>query len=254
MLRIMLVLGLVFLAAPSCDDVFSTVVVTAQLTRSLAPESNTGSILIGKASVQNVFRDDWLLTPDPGDTTFDLFPAKIEPMSGAQVKVNGATVGQRLPGVYFNAGMSLPHLGRYDLEITTPEGKTITSHAFLPDSFTILQPQPGDSFGPGPVNATWSRSESCEVFLVGVTPADSGSAAMGWSDARRDTFCEIPSAAFQDSLGGFVPGHYIFSVSAINGAWNKPGLDLLFSGGNVQGALGTFGCAVLSAPVLFRVR
>ncbi len=246
-----LVLGLVL----SCNEGgWSRTIVTAQVSKTLDPETNTASVLLGKATVENIFREDWMETPDPGDSTFDAFPAKVTPIAGADVRVNSEPVSERLPGVYFKATMDLRYKARYDLEITLPDGKTVAAHGFLPDSFSITRPQPGDTLGPGPVAAVWTHSDSCEAFLVGITPADSGSAARGWADALRDTFCTIPDSAFTDALGNFVPGNYLFSVTAINGAWNKSGLDLLFFGGNVSGALGTFGCAVCPKPVTFHVK
>jgi hypothetical protein len=250
-----LVLGLALVLGLSCDaDKWSTTIVTAQVSKTLDPASSTASILIGKATVENIFHDDWMETPDPGDSTFGAFPAKITPISGAQVKVNSEDVGERVPGVYFKTGMGLAYRARYDLEIVTSDGKTITAHGFLPDSFSIVQPQPQDSFGQGAVNAVWTHSDSCETFLVGITPADSGSTAQGWADARTDTSCTIPATAFTDTLGNFVPGNYVFSVTAVNSGWNKSALDLFLSGGNVDGASGTFGCAVFPKPVVFRVK
>ncbi len=244
-----------FLVLCSCGDEFTTTIVTAQVARTLAPASNTASVLAGTTTFQNIFADDWMATPDPGDSTFwsDPFPVKVTPIAGADVRVNSTTVGERVAGAYFRAALDLEFLARYDLAITTAEGREITGSAFLPDSFAIVVPAPGDSFGPGTVNATWTHSDSCETFIVGVTPADTASPAQGWADSRVDTFCVIPAESFQDTLGNFVPGDYVFSVTAVNGGWNKPALDLLLSGGNLAGALGTFGCAVLPAPVVFRV-
>ncbi len=246
-----LVLGLIL----SCDEEWSTIIVTAQVAKTLDPESNTASVLLGEATIQNIFREEWMETPDPGDTSFwhNPFPAKVTPIENADVQVNSATVGQKLPGVYFKAAMDLEYLVRYDLEIETPEGKTITAHGFLPDSFSITSPQQGDSFGLGPVNVVWTGSDSSETFLVGVSPSDSAGSAQGWADSFKDTSCTVPLTAFQDTLGTFVPGEYLLTVTAVNGGWNKSGLDLFLSGGNLEGAVGTFGCAVLAKPVIFRV-
>ena len=249
-----LVLGLVLFC--SCNDEFTTTIVTAQVARTLSPASSTASVLAGKTTFQNIFHNDWMVTPDPGDSTFwqNPFPVKVTPIAGADVRINSITINERVAGAYFKAAMDLDFLEHFDLSITTQDGKTITGAAFLPDSFAITAPAPGDSFGPGTVNATWTHSDSCETFLVGVTPADSASPAQGWADSRVDTFCLIPAEAFKDTLGNFVPGDYVFSVTAVNGGWNKPALDLFLSGGNLDGALGTFGCAVLPAPVLIKVR
>lgn len=249
-LRLGLGLGLVLIL--SCDT-WTKIIVTAQVSKTLAPETSTASVLIGRATVQNIFDDDWMNTPDPGDSSFGVFPAKIEPLGGCEVKVNSDVIGERVAGVYFRAAMDLEYCVRYDLDITTADGKRITAHGFLPDSFSIVSPRPGDSLGPGTVDAVWTHSDSCQTFLVGITPADSASTAVGWSDSRKDTFCTIPAAAFQDSLGNFVPGNYVLSVTAVNGGWKKSGWDLLLSGGNLSGALGTFGCALLARPVAFRV-
>lgn len=238
----------------SCDLAeYSTIIVTAQVAKTLDPESNTASILVGKATVENIFQDDWMMTPDPGDSTFwdDAFPAKVEPIGDCDVTINGATVGQKLPGVYFGAGVGLQYMQRYDLAITTPDARTVTAHGFLPDSFSIILPRDFDSFdiGGDTLRAAWSKSDSTETYLVGIAPADSGSPALGWSDAMTDTACIIPHEAFEDSIGVEVPGEYVFSITAVNGGWNKSGLDLFLSGGNLSGASGTFGCAVYPRPV-----
>jgi hypothetical protein len=247
-----------FLLLAGCEEQFSTVIVTAQVAKTLNPESNTASILIGTATIENIFHDDWMETPDPGDTSFwsNPFPAKVDPMTGADVSVNGGTIQEKVAGVYFKAAMALHYLERYDLSIVTPSGRTITAHGFLPDSFSILAPLDGDSLvvGTDTLRAVWTRSDSAETYLVGVSPADSSSAAVGWSDALTDTTCVVPDAAFKDSLGNVVPGEYVFAVTAVNGGWNKSGLDLFLSGGNVQGASGTFGCAVYPRPRSIQVR
>ncbi len=249
--------GFVLLAG--CDESqFSTIIVTAQVAKTLNPESNTASILVGTATIENIFHDDWMTTPDPGDTSFwsNPFPAKVNPMAGADVRINDGTIGQKVSGVYFKAALDLQYLTRYDLSIVTPEGKTITAHGFLPDSFSVLSPQDGDSLrvDTDTLRAVWTSSDSVETYLVGVSPADSSSTAVGWSVGLADTTCLVPDAAFKDSLGNIVPGEYVFGVTAVNGGWNKSGFDLFLSGGNVDGASGTFGCAVYPRPKSILVR
>ena len=116
------VLMLVFMST-TCVDEWETLLVTAQVAKTLGPESNTASVLVGKATFENVFESDWLETPVPGDTTFwnDAFPARITPVGGASVRVNGGAVGERLPGVYF-AVRDLEYMARYDLDIETADG------------------------------------------------------------------------------------------------------------------------------------
>jgi len=245
---------LALVALIGCDQSkFSTVIVTAQVAKTLNPESNTASVLVGTATIQNIFHKDWMKSPDPGDTSFwsNPFPASISPMAGADVRLNNDPVGQKVSGVYFKAALDLQYLARYDLSIVTPAGKTITAHGFLPDSFSILGPHDGDSLriGTDTLRAVWTKSDSAETYLVGVSPADSASPALGWSDGLTDTTCIVPDAAFRDSLGVAVPGEYIFSIIAVNGGWNRSGLDLVLAGGNVDGASGTFGCAVYPRPV-----
>jgi hypothetical protein len=237
-----------------CDqNQFSTVIVTAQVAKTLSPESNTASVLVGTATIQNIFHNDWMKSPDPGDTSFwsDPFPASVEPMAGADVRLNSDPVGQKVSGIYFKAALDLHYLERYNLSIVTPAGKTITAHGFLPDSFSILGPRDGDSLriGTDTLRAVWTKSDSAETYLVGVSPADTSNPAVGWSAALPDTTCIVPDAAFRDSSGAAVPGEYVFSIMAVNGGWNKSGLDLFLSGGNVEGASGTFGCAVYPRPV-----
>ena len=237
-----------------CDqNQLSTVIVTAQVARTINPESNTASVLLGTATIQNIFHNDWMKSPDPGDTSFwsNPFPASISPMAGADVRLNNDPVSQKVSGVYFKAALDLQYLERCDLSIVTPAGKTITAHGFLPDSFSIIGPRDGDSLriDADTLRAVWTKSDSAETYLVGVSPADSASTAVGWSDGLTDTTCIVPDAAFRDSFGVAVPGEYIFSIMAVNGGWNKSGLDLFLAGGNVDGASGTFGCAVYPRPV-----
>ena len=260
-LRPIAVLGL-FLAlfvGTGCDESqFSTVIVTAQVAKTLNPESNTVSVLVGTATIQNIFHNDWMKSPDPGDTSFwsNPFPASIDPMAGADVRLNNDPVGQKVSGVYLGAALDLHYLARYDLSIVTPAGKTITAHGFLPDSFSIVGPRDGDSLriGTDTLRAVWTRSDSAETYIVGINPADTSSPALGWSDGMTDTTCIVPDAAFRDSFGVAVPGEYVFSIMAVNGGWNKSGLDLFLSGGNVDGASGTFGCAVYPRPVSILTR
>lgn len=167
-----------------CDRTkFSTVIVTAQVARTLNPESNTASVLAGTATIQNIVHDDWMKSPDPGDTSFwaNPFPASIEPMAGADVRLNSDPVGQKVSGVYFKAALDLHYLERYNLSIVTPDGKTITAHGFLPDSFSIIGPLGGDSvrIGTDTLRAVWTKSDSAKTYLVGVSPADTSSPAAG---------------------------------------------------------------------------
>jgi len=149
--------------------------------------------------------------------------------------------------------LDLEHLASYELVIETPDGESITARAFLPGSFAIAGPASGATLHPDSVVAVWTRSDSAETYLVGVTPPDS--TAQGWADGTTDTSLAVPAAAFKDTLGNLVAGTYLLSVTAINGDWRKSGLDLLFSGGNLTGgAIGTFGCAVLARPVAFAVQ
>jgi len=246
--------GLLVLPFAGCDQSeFSTTIVTAQVVKTLGIESNTASVLIGKATVANLFNYEWMETPDPGDSNFVnyIFPARIEPIGGATCTVNSTNVGQTLPGIYFRAALDLHYLERCDLDITLPSGGTVTAHGFLPDSFSILAPRQFDTVSQGAtLTAAWTRSDSAETYLVGISPADTASPARGWTDGRTDTSCVIPASAFEDTLGNFVPGVYTFGVTAINGGWNKSALDLFLSGGNLEGAKGTFGCAVYPLPVV----
>lgn len=238
------------------ESEFSTLVVTAQVARTLNPGSSTVSVLLGKATVQNIFHEDWMETPEPGDTNFGawMFPAKVTPVGGATVRLGGEPVFERVSGIYFKAAADLRFLTRYELDIMTADGRHVTAHGFLPDSFDIVLPRDGDSFGLEPVGVIWTSSESCHTYIVGCSPLDTASTAAGWSDSRTDTSCQIPVSAFKDSLGTFVPGDYLVSVTAVNGGWNKTGLDLFLSGGNVSGAAGVFGCAVYPKPVVIRLR
>lgn len=252
-----MILPVLYLVLFGCDEgELSTLVVTAQVARTMNPGSSTASVLLGRATVQNILHDDWMETPDPGDTNFGtwVFPTRVTPLAGATVRLNSDSVPERVSGVYFRSAADLQYLARYDLDITTVDGRHITAHGFLPDSFDILLPRDGDSFGLEPVRVVWTRSESCQTYIVGCSPLDTASAAEGWSDSRTDTSCQIPVSAFRDSLGAFVPGEYLISVTAVNGGWNKTGLDLFLSGGNVQGAVGVFGCAVYPRPVVIRLR
>ncbi|MFO7676450.1 MAG: hypothetical protein R6X12_09070 [bacterium] len=250
-------LGLVLLAGLACEDGWETLLVTAQVTRTLGVPSNTASVLIGKVSLVNVFSDDWLETPDPGDSTFwhhDPLPARVTPVGEATVRVGDRSVGQRLPGVYFQAALDLRFKERYDLTIETDEGKSVSGRAWLPDSFAVTAPGQGATLDPDSVRVTWTRSDSAHSYIVAVNPVDTLNPAQGWADGLTDTTCLVPRAAFEDTLGGLAPGVFYVTVSAINGGWKKSTLDLLLAGGNLTGAAGTFGCATMPPPVLFTVR
>jgi hypothetical protein len=254
--RILLLVAVALIAG--CDIAeFSTIIVTAQVVRTLDPESNTASVLVGKATVANLLSYEWMETPEPGDTNFldYVFPARIEPIGGATVTLNNSTLGQRLPGVYAGAGLTLNPGARYDLAITTTD-RTITGRAWMPGDFALVAPFDLDSVNhlTDTVVAVWTRSESVDTYIVGISPADSASPAQGWSDGRTDTSCVVPASAFTDTLGNFVPGEYILRVTAVNGGWNRSALDLFLSGGNLDGAKGTFGCAVYPRPVRVIVR
>ena len=242
---------------PGCEEGWETLMVTAQITRTLGMPSGTASVLIGKVNVVNVLNDDWLETPDPGDTTFwanDPLPARVTPVGNATVYVGNRAVGQRLPGVYFQAALDLEFKHRYDLSVETPDGKKVTGQAWLPDSFALTGPEPGTTLHPDSVRVTWSRSDSARTYIVGVAPTDSLSPAQGWADGLTDTTCLVPRAAFEDTLGVLSPGGFYVTVTAINGVWKKSALDLVLTGGNLSGAAGTFGCATLAPPVLFSVQ
>ena len=258
LLVVLPVVCLFVLPFAGCDQAeWSTTIVTAQVVKTLGIETNTASVLIGKATVANLLTYDWMETPDPGDSNFVnyIFPARIEPLGGATCTVNSTSVGQTLPGIYFRAALNLQYLQRCDLNITLPSGGTVTAHGFLPDSFSILAPRQLDTVGEGAtLTATWTKSDSAETYLVGISPADTASPARGWTDGRTDTSCVIPATAFEDSLGNWVPGIYTFGVTAINGGWNKSTLDLFLSGGNLAGAKGTFGCAVYPLPIVVIAR
>lgn len=244
------------LAGVACDEGWETVLVTAQVTRTLGAPSNTASVLIGRISIVNVFRDDWLETPDPGDSTFwrhDPLPARVTPIGGAMVYIGNRAVGERVPGAYFQSALDLEFKQRYDLSIETPDGKIISGRAWLPDSFAVVGPAQGAVLHPDSVRITWTRSDSTNTYLVGVAPLDSLSPAQGWSDSRTDTTCLVPRAAFADTLGNLAPGGFYVTVTAVNGGWKKSALDLVLAGGNLSGAAGTFGCAVMPPPVGFEV-
>jgi hypothetical protein len=234
-----------------CDDLFRTMLVTAQVVRTLGVPSSTASVLAGDLTLENIFTEDWLENPEPGDTSFWSIPlpARVTPVAGADVRLNGVQLGQRLPGVYGRAALDLEYRERYELEMTTDDGRTVTAHGFLPDSFAVTSPGQAAILDPDSVRATWTHSDSCQAFLVGVQPVDTASTAAGWADSFADTTCLVPRSAFCDSLGELQAGGYVLSVMAVNGGWNKSGLDLLLQGGNLSGALGTFGCAVLPLPV-----
>ncbi|HDQ99057.1 MAG TPA: hypothetical protein ENN51_02045 [candidate division WOR-3 bacterium] len=245
------------LAGTGCEDGWETLLVTAQVTRTLGVPSNTASVLVGKVSIVNVFSDDWLETPDPGDSTFwqhDPLPGRVTPVGGAMVHVGNRAVGQRVPGVYFQAALDLEFKQRYELSIETPDGKNVTGQAWLPDSFAVVEPGQGASLHPDSVRVTWTRSDSARTYLVGVAPVDTLNPAQGWADGRSDTTCLVPRAAFEDTLGNLAPGAFYVTVTAVNGGWKKSTLDLILAGGNLSGAAGTFGCAVMPPPAFFEVR
>ncbi len=243
----------------SCDiSEFAATIVVAQVARTLSPESNTATVLIGNAEIVNLLNNqrEWMRLPSPLDTAFvNPFPGQIEPVTGATCLVNSDTLGPKLPGVYFRAALGLQPRQRYDLAITMPDGNTVTAYGFLPSDFTITQPVTGDTvLDDWTLAVAWTRADSAQTYLVGINPTDTLSPAQGWSDSRTDTSCLVPATAFRDSLGNYVPGEYLLGVTAVNGGWQGSGLDLFLSGGNLNGAKGVFGCAVYARPLLIYAR
>lgn len=229
-------------------------VVSAQVSRMAEPNLTTTAVLIGKASVN---LPDPIATPDPWDTTFatSMFPLWLTPTTGASVTLNGASVSERINGVYFDLPDSLPYLTPCNLSIVLSGATTaITAHAVLPDSFHIAQPADNESLGFDSLRVVWTHSDSCQVFTVQVAPDDTTSHARGFLQSLSDTTVMVGRTAFADSvIGDYLPGDYHVIVWALNGGW-KRGLDLIRNAGNVHGAIGLFGAATYPRPVHIRVR
>lgn len=234
-----------------CEKEYEYLVITAQVAKTLDPESNTATLYIGRTIITNLFLEE----PDPNDTLFadDPFPVTVEPISGALVKVNETVLSEKTKGVYFEAALDLEYMKKYDLYIEVDD-EIITGTCVLPDSFSIITPVYGDTVSNDSTRVVWSKSDSAEHYIVGVQPVDTLNQAQGWCNCLEDTFSTVPRAAFEDSLGFFCPGEYSISLMAFNGAWKKGALDLFLSGGNLDGASGIYGAAVYSSILVVNVR
>lgn len=233
-----------------CEKEIKTTVVTAQVAKTLAPASNSATVIIGQTTLYNVFIDQ------PSDTSLtNVFPVYVEPVTKASVKINEIKLSEKVNGVYFHPTFDLQYLQKYDLYIATDQ-ETITSSCVLPDSFSILLPFPEDSVLYSDARVVWSKSDSAEYYIVSLTPMDTANKSQGWSKdfPAETTACLIPQDAFMDTLGNFYPGQYMISMMSFSGAWKKRGLDFIFSGGNLNGAIGIYGAAVYAKPVLVYIK
>lgn len=233
-----------------CQEQLKTTIVTAQVVKTLYPESNTATAIVGRTNAYNLFIEQ------PNDTNFDnVFPLTVQPITDALVKINNLTLPEKIRGVYFKPAFDLVYLQRYDLTIVT-EDETITGSSVLPDSFSIILPNSGDTLIFYGARIVWNKSDSAEHYIISVTPVDTANKAQGWEKdfPAETTACLIPQPAFMDSAGKFYPGEYTITIMAFNGAWKKGSLDLFLSGGNLKGALGIYGAAVYAKPVVFYVK
>jgi hypothetical protein len=233
-----------------CEDEYESAVVTAQVAKTLAPESNTATVILGRTKFYNVFLQQ------PSDTSFvNPFPFTVQPISGALVKINDIGLPEKIDGVYFKPALDLQYLQRYNLYIAT-EKETINGSCVLPDSFSIVYPIAGDTIIFFDVRADWTTSDSAEHYIIGVQPIDSLNGAKGWTKdfPPESTYCVIPQEAFMDTLGDLKVGEYSINLMSFNGAWKKGSLDLFLSGGNLNGAPGLFGAAVYARTVVVNIR
>jgi len=182
-----------------CEEEIKTTIVTAQVAKTLAPESNTATVVIGRTTLLNVFIEQ------PSDTSFaNIFPVNVEPITGALVKINETVLSEMIDGVYFKPALDLQYMQRYDLHITT-DNETITGSCVLPDSFSILMPVSGDSVIFFDARVVWTKSDSAEYYIVSLTPMDTANKSQGWTKdfPAETTACLIPQQAFRDTAGNF---------------------------------------------------
>lgn len=233
-----------------CKEELGSAVVTAQVAKTLSPESNTATVIAGRTAIYNLF------IAQPSDTSFgNIFPVSVKPITGASVKINDISLPEKVDGVYFKPAFDLQYMQRYDLYITT-DTEIITGSCLLPDSFSITMPVAGDSVVFFDARVVWTRSDSTEHYILDVSPVDPANKARGWTkDFPVDsTSCLIPEQTFMDTTGNFFPGEYMISIMSFNGAWKKGSLDLFLSGGNLNGAPGLFGAAVYAKTVVVNIR
>jgi hypothetical protein len=232
-----------------CDENKSAMV-TAQLAKTLFPESNNATVIAGRTAISNFFIDQ------PGDTSFaHTFPVYVEPITGASVKINDISLSEKVDGIYFNSALDLQYMQRYNLYITT-EKETITGSCVLPDSFSIAFPNPNDTIIFFDALVDWTTSDSAERYIIEVKPVDPSNKSPGWTKdfPSETTSCVIPQAAFMDTLGDLQAGEYSINLMSFNGAWKKGSLKLFLSGGNLNGAPGLFGAAVYAKSVVINIR
>jgi hypothetical protein len=245
--------GLIFLIGSllliGCNADKSTMI-TAQVAKNLSPESNTATVIAGRTAISNFFIDQ------PSDTSSNhIFPAWVEPVTGASVKINDISLAEKVEGVYFQSGFDLQYVQRYNLYITT-EKETINGSCVLPDSFSIAFPNMEDTILFYDAMVDWTTSDSAEHYIIEVEPVDQSNKAMGWTKdfPPETTSCIIPQATFMDTVGDLQVGKYSINLSSFNGAWKKGSWKFFPSGGNLSGAPGLFGGAVYAKSIVVYIK
>lgn len=238
----------------TCLPTYKVTVMTGQVASLPGAGAPNATILLGQASIQY---PGYAPTPDPLDTLFltGVFPVGLDPIEGAEVRINSGMVPERLSGIYFQTLPPAIYPGPADLEITfpgEPGWPTIRAHAVLPETFSLVAPAPGESLDRQQVLLAWSRSDSARAYYVHVGPTDTLRQARGLLQTTRDTTLQVPPGAFSDSFLNPLPGDYVARVWAVYGGWNQAGFPIHI-GGSVQNAVGLFGAATYARPIVFRV-
>lgn len=249
---ILIILGVISVIFLSCDHIFfEKYTVSATLVKNHTGEFDVANVIIGKVNVDiPVYMDNF----DYSDSAS--FPANVEPVSNAVVKIGDTEIPMSTNGIYSKADMSLEYKQSYSLSITIGDTLNINSEAVVPDSFSIITPADNDTVGIHGVEVVWHRSDSASFYVVYVDDAeDSVSLANGYENVVKDTSVVLPDSCFMDLDGNPIEGVYKIHVFAVNGAWKHGILSFILGGGNVHGAWGTYAIMTPSNnTVRFNVR
>jgi len=143
-----------------------------------------------------------------------------DPVTGAQITINGHTVQYTSGGIFHSVSPSITLTpgDTHTLLIVLADEDTLYEENFvLPDTFTaeVLTPANNIYNTGGFVVVDFSTSEHAMGYIATVVPADSADAAVEWADyVQTVTSVQIGPEAFQQTDGSDVRGDYDIYILA----------------------------------------